>query len=766
MVNARSTSRFSVFDFSEEDELPEQASKMLIGRVRNRKRPKRVASPITKYKFLECFMGRKGSADVADKGSLQNKNHADPINVDDDPVSTCSEGKGTLWDVFSYLKSYVKIQFSFTVRDGVNALSMHLDFSAGATGIGVRDPGYHQVSVVSCLPQRDGPAKGRAPFSECTELSSDSDNERNEAATSFDDDYPIEMSRPLASVSTSTEKEDPLEKQAAALGSVGHKIKKDEDGSFGHICWSTSQLLASSLELDGNHKEVVYPKDDPDAVLITTRDLELLQPATFINDTIIDFYVKYLVKTKIQPEDHNRFHFFNSFYFRKLADLDKDMTSVGEGRAAFQRVHKWTKKVTLFEKEYIFIPVNYSLHWSLIVICHPDDVKERSVKLPCILHMDSIQGSHRGLKNLFQSYLLEEWKARHQDIVDDVSSKFLNMSFIELELPQQANSFDCGLFLLHYLELFIEDVPANFNPFDLSKFSNFLKKNWFPPDEASLKRIRIQKLISGVLLHHPEGTPLVDYMKKYPSSQICSNSREKVIEVAILQEQCSSPKTCPISASRSNIEPRIGHSPPATSHSAFHDRMGEAGMDFLELSIAYTNSKSLLYDKIHQQKQTHQSTNLSPMKEVEEVCDSFSGSEDKLGNGGSPGTPSFIIREFTLSPEAPRKQKHVQADELSNDCSSGSQKSSEIGVDELGAYVIEDSENRNSLQDGEEFCSETRKEVDEGLQTYVIEDSEDRNSLQDREVVEDSISSVHDGGSVAAPLCDHSTDNGDVSSRI
>ncbi|CAI0401094.1 unnamed protein product [Linum tenue] len=753
MVNARSTSRFSVFDFSEEDELPEQASKMLIGRVRNRKRPKRVASPITKYKFLECFMGRKGSADVADKGSLQNKNHADPINVDDDPVSTCSEGKGTLWDVFSYLKSYVKIQFSFTVRDGVNALSMHLDFSAGATGIGVRDPGYHQVSVVSCLPQRDGPAKGRAPFSECTELSSDSDNERNEAATSFDDDYPIEMSRPLASVSTSTEKEDPLEKQAAALGSVGHKIKKDEDGSFGHICWSTSQLLASSLELDGNHKEVVYPKDDPDAVLITTRDLELLQPATFINDTIIDFYVKYLVKTKIQPEDHNRFHFFNSFYFRKLADLDKDMTSVGEGRAAFQRVHKWTKKVTLFEKEYIFIPVNYSLHWSLIVICHPGEVVLST-----------------GIAPLQICYLLEEWKARHQDIVDDVSSKFLNMSFIELELPQQANSFDCGLFLLHYLELFIEDVPANFNPFDLSKFSNFvseaLKKNWFPPDEASLKRIRIQKLISGVLLHHPEGTPLVDYMKKYPSSQICSNSREKVIEVAILQEQCSSPKTCPISASRSNIEPRIGHSPPATSHSAFHDRMGEAGMDFLELSIAYTNSKSLLYDKIHQQKQTHQSTNLSPMKEVEEVCDSFSGSEDKLGNGGSPGTPSFIIREFTLSPEAPRKQKHVQADELSNDCSSGSQKSSEIGVDELGAYVIEDSENRNSLQDGEEFCSETRKEVDEGLQTYVIEDSEDRNSLQDREVVEDSISSVHDGGSVAAPLCDHSTDNGDVSSRI
>lgn len=65
------------------------------------------------------------------------------------------------------------------------------------------------------------------------------------------------------------------------------------------------------------------------------------------------------LKNKIQPGEEHRYHFFNSFFFRKLADLDKGPSSACEGRAAFQRVRKWTRKVNLFTKDYIFIPVNY-----------------------------------------------------------------------------------------------------------------------------------------------------------------------------------------------------------------------------------------------------------------------------------------------------------------------------------------------------------------------------------------------------------------------
>ncbi|KAK4434248.1 putative ubiquitin-like-specific protease 2B [Sesamum alatum] len=255
---------------------------------------------------------------------------------------------------------------------------------------------------------------------------------------------------------------------------------------------------------DKPFEDVVYPKGDPDAVSISKRDVDLLLPDTFVNDTIIDFYIKYL-KTRQNAEDRAKFHFFNSFFFRKLADLDKDPSSVFDGKAAFQRVRKWTRKVNLLEKDFIFIPVNYNYHWSLIVICYfgevasYEDVDKKSVRVPCILHMDSFRGNHAGLKDLIQSYLWEEWKERQKGTGDDLYSKFRNLKFIPLELPQQQNLYDCGLFLLHYVECFLEEVPTNFSIYKITPSSKFLQADWFPPGEASMKRAHIERLINGLL---------------------------------------------------------------------------------------------------------------------------------------------------------------------------------------------------------------------------------------------------------------------------
>ncbi|KAI3672602.1 hypothetical protein L6452_38697 [Arctium lappa] len=277
---------------------------------------------------------------------------------------------------------------------------------------------------------------------------------------------------------------------------------ESEDTVYGYTQASFTKYFPN---FDQPFEEIIYPKGDVDAVSVSKRDVDLLQPDTFVNDTIIDFYIKYL-KNKIKPEERHRFHFFNSFFFRKLADLDKDPLDAFEGKEAFQRVRKWTRKVNLFQKDYVFIPVNYNYHWSLIVICHlgevatykDEDVTEL-IKVPCVLHMDSLIGTHAGLKDLMQSYLWEEWKGRVQEASEDISSRFDNLRFISLELPQQPNSFDCGLFLLHYVELFLGEAPINFNPFKITKSVNFLNEEWFPPADASLKRVVIQRLIYGLL---------------------------------------------------------------------------------------------------------------------------------------------------------------------------------------------------------------------------------------------------------------------------
>ncbi|KAL4584627.1 hypothetical protein LXL04_009232 [Taraxacum kok-saghyz] len=141
--------------------------------------------------------------------------------------------------------------------------------------------------------------------------------------------------------------------------------------------WPFTQDLIKSL--DDQYKEkwdvdldsyesfddITY-RGDCDSISITKRDFELLLPEKFINDTIVDFYIEYL--KKINPADE-RVHFFNSFFFRKLADFDENRLQKFDAKAAFQRVRKWTKKVNIFQKHYIFIPVNFRLHWSLIVKC-------------------------------------------------------------------------------------------------------------------------------------------------------------------------------------------------------------------------------------------------------------------------------------------------------------------------------------------------------------------------------------------------------------
>ncbi|XP_051146715.1 probable ubiquitin-like-specific protease 2B isoform X2 [Andrographis paniculata] len=277
-----------------------------------------------------------------------------------------------------------------------------------------------------------------------------------------------------------------------------HWYKKQEEIKSLDLQYKSAwRTITCASVFDESFEGLVYPEGDPDAVFISRDDIWLLQPKTFINDTLIDFYMKYLL-TKIKQEESHRFYFFNTFFFQKLVDIGQDTSGPWDGGKAFQRVRKWTRHVNLFEKDHIFIPINYSLHWSLIVICHPGEVANsreigtnNSSKIPCIIHMDSIRGSHRGLENVIQRYLWEEWKKQWNKQGNQIAWKFRNMKFFQPQLPQQENLTDCGLFLLHYAELFLGNVTSTRTPtFD------FLHKDWFHPDEVSLKkRDQIRNLI-------------------------------------------------------------------------------------------------------------------------------------------------------------------------------------------------------------------------------------------------------------------------------
>ncbi|CAF2107978.1 probable ubiquitin-like-specific protease 2B isoform X2 [Brassica napus] len=457
---------------------------------------------------------------------------------------------------------------------------------------------------------------------------------------------------------------------------------------------------------DEPFEDVVYPKGDPDAVSVCKRDVELLQPETFVNDTIIDFYINYL-KNQIQAEERQRFHFFNSFFFRKLADLDKDPSSIADGKAAFLRVRKWTRKVDMFGKDYIFVPVNFSLHWSLIIICHPGEVAnctdldlDDSPKVPCILHMDSIKGSHAGLKNLVQSYLCEEWKERHKDTPDDISSKFMNLRFVSLELPQQENSFDCGLFLLHYLELFLAEAPQNFSPFKIYNASNFLYLNWFPPAEASLKRTLIEKLIFELLENRSR--EVINEQDQSCESPVPVNNNTGI---EVLSGRCTPLIDCNGNMTQPQDEQGIEMTLLERSAMRNMQAVNDSGMVLRDLFDAGDNNTGSLLGQLQQTFQEPSSfyhlSNNSLATEQEEM---ESGEQFMCLNSGEGG--NFQRITGTASPRASASfsslnlsmmpvQKEGEADSLSND-------SEDIGI-------IEDipMENINEGETGESPSRET-----------------------------------------------------------
>lgn len=54
----------------------------------------------------------------------------------------------------------------------------------------------------------------------------------------------------------------------------------------------------------------------------------------------------------------------------KKTQNDKDL-KLSAAQRRHSRVGKWTKSVSLFDKDFIIIPINEQQHWFLAIICYP-----------------------------------------------------------------------------------------------------------------------------------------------------------------------------------------------------------------------------------------------------------------------------------------------------------------------------------------------------------------------------------------------------------
>ncbi|KAG2187689.1 hypothetical protein INT44_005379 [Umbelopsis vinacea] len=320
----------------------------------------------------------------------------------------------------------------------------------------------------------------------------------------------------------------------------------------------------------------VYPFTGYGGITVSKADEARLDDGEFLNDNIIDFYMKWIFDQlqNRDPELAKQVHIFNSFFYKRLTQRNRNSR---KEENVYDRVKKWTAKMNLFDKSYVFIPINENWHWYLAIICNlkkmippvvvgSENVKEEvllakdttadacnsdpnleqisaehtpspmdldkpydtqirptsppasesvngSVKRsnlrssdspdetssspnsPWIFLLDSLGNRHPKSFQCLQQYLAAEAKERMNVDLDRTGCKPLSCYG---KVPRQRNYCDCGVYLLHYAEVFLSD-PQKY--LTLLSGKRDQQQEW-APTEAHDKRQKIRQVIHEIAELH------------------------------------------------------------------------------------------------------------------------------------------------------------------------------------------------------------------------------------------------------------------------
>ncbi|KAL5165598.1 Ubiquitin-like-specific protease 1D [Glycine soja] len=285
-------------------------------------------------------------------------------------------------------------------------------------------------------------------------------------------------------------------------------IDDDDDDDEAHIVEKTENKFPEYLK----EAKIYFPsRDDPECVEICYTDTNCLAPEGYLTSTIMNFYIQYLQQQALLTNRSlSDYHFFNTYFYKKLKEAVSYKARLSEADHARHcavitshcKLVGGLSHISQAGQSLITVHSHVHLgsdclHWSLIIICIPDKEYESG---PIILHLDSL-GLHSS-KSVFdniKSYLIEEKNYMdREDVSLDVSIadriwKCLPRRIESqiIQVPQQKNEYDCGLFVLYFIERFMEEAPERLKRKDLDMFG----RRWFKPQEASNLRVKILKLL-------------------------------------------------------------------------------------------------------------------------------------------------------------------------------------------------------------------------------------------------------------------------------
>ncbi|KAK4178725.1 putative ubiquitin-like-specific protease [Triangularia setosa] len=240
-------------------------------------------------------------------------------------------------------------------------------------------------------------------------------------------------------------------------------------------------------------------------VQVTKEDIPRLDEGQYLNDSIIEFGLKYLFEkfANRHIDLSRRVYMHNSFFYTSLTGGDGN-------KFKYENVKRWTAKVDLLSHDYVVVPINQNFHWWVAIICNPGKLdpdarqkrKEAAVSSdaemtdapepvrsdaldlaaddkdlgfrkalhaqpkqrkaayslddPRIILLDSLGSGHGPVVKNLREYLVAEFQdKRGRTLTSTDLPPRLGMKAVNI--PQQPNLTDCGVYLLGYMQQFVRN---------------------------------------------------------------------------------------------------------------------------------------------------------------------------------------------------------------------------------------------------------------------------------------------------------------------
>ena len=182
-------------------------------------------------------------------------------------------------------------------------------------------------------------------------------------------------------------------------------------------------------------------------ISITRKDIRTLKGLTWLNDEIINYYLNLIVDRGNKSENFASCHTMNTFFYPRLLE------------GGYSKVQRWTKRVDIFSKDFLLVPIHLQVHWCMAVV---------SFKNKTILYYDSMGHPNNTCLGTLEQYVKDEYKNKKNP--DGKLPQFSTDDWTVSNatgIPQQGNASDCGMFSLTFAEHVAAEREFNFTQKDM-----------------------------------------------------------------------------------------------------------------------------------------------------------------------------------------------------------------------------------------------------------------------------------------------------------